>query len=963
LDPEDARRRRLLNIMLLAAATGALLVLVALLIAARVGLAGEQEEVRALGFGIALALFGVAAIYALNRYVLGELASTLFLLLMIALAAFSDEPRQVVDGRGLLVFTIPILAASVLLRPWASLVTAGLSGLTIIAVGLGVPGYFPNVPAILAFFVLASVSWLSARSLERALEDSRVSSEALRESEEQYRQLVDLAQGGIWVIDKDSCTTFVNPSMAKMLGYSADEMMGKHLFSFMDERGVEIATRNVERRKQGLAEQHDFEFLRKDGNRITVTMVTAPIIDKDGNYAGAIAGVIDITERVRAEEELRESEERFRALVENSSDIVVVLNSDGGIRYRIPSIEYPLGYELGGLVDKSSIELVHPDDLPAVMNALNDAIQNPGVAQHVECRIRHEDGSWRVVEAIGNNLLNNPAVEGIVITARDITERKRAEEELRESEEQFRSLVENAPDIIMTMDRDGTILFINRVVPGLSVDKVIGKNMHDYILPEHIDISMSALEKVFQMGEPETYEVSGTGPHGDIASYSTRIGPITRDGKVVAAIQITTDITERKRAEEELKESENKYRLIFEKAPIGVTHFDKNGVITSCNACLAEILGAPIEKIIGFNMKIGVKNIRAKAAIQQVLSGKIGYFEGEYVSVISGKSMVIKNMYSPLFSEDDSLLGGICITEDITERVRAEEELRIHRDHLEELVAERTAELDERVADVEKLNHAMTNLLRDLQAANRNLEETAGKLEAANEELEAFAYSVSHDLRPPLRHIDGFVQLLLQREGERLDPASSRYLNVIAQSSARMDQLIDDLLAFSRTGRAEMKTRRVELNELVREAQQELAPMLEGRPIAWEISPLPAVEADPSLLRQVWVNLLSNAYKFTAPRSKARIEIGVKKPGFLEKPGFSEVTIFIRDNGVGFDPQYTHKLFGVFQRLHREDEFEGTGIGLAIVRRIIHRHGGRVWAEGELDGGATFYFTLREAKG
>ena len=149
----------------------------------------------------------------------------------------------------------------------------------------------------------------------------------------------------------------------------------------------------------------------------------------------------EIAERVRAEEELRESEERFRALVENSSDIVVVLNSDGGIRYRTPSIEYPLGYELGGLVDKNSIELVHPDDLPAVMNALNDAIQNPGVAQHVECRIRHEDGSWRVVEAIGNNLLDNPAVEGIVITARDITERKRAEEELRKYREHLEEMV------------------------------------------------------------------------------------------------------------------------------------------------------------------------------------------------------------------------------------------------------------------------------------------------------------------------------------------------------------------------------------------------------------------------------------------------------------------------------------------------------------------------------------------
>ena len=184
-------------------------------------------------------------------------------------------------------------------------------------------------------------------------------------------------------------------------------------------------------------------------------------------------------------------------------------------------------------------------------------------------------------------------------------------------------------------------------------------------------------------------------------------------------------------------------------------------------------------------------------------------------------------------------------------------------------------------------------------------------------------------------------------------------LNVIAESADRMGWLIDDLLAFSRTGRAEMQVRQIELDELIQEVQQELAPEMEGRHITWEIGPLPSVQADPTLLRQVWVNLLSNAIKFTASRPKARIEIGTVQ----EKSVASEVTLFVRDNGVGFDPQYTHKLFGVFQRLHGKEEFEGTGIGLATVRRIVERHGGRVWAEGDLDRGATFYVTLRQARG
>lgn len=225
-------------------------------------------------------------------------------------------------------------------------------------------------------------------------------------------------------------------------------------------------------------------------------------------------------------------------------------------------------------------------------------------------------------------------------------------------------------------------------------------------------------------------------------------------------------------------------------------------------------------------------------------------------------------------------------------------------------------------------------------------------LQAANKELEAFSYSVSHDLRAPLRHIDGYASLLAKTAGATLTDKAQRYLQTISDSAKQMGQLIDDLLVFSRMGRQEMLHATVDLNQLVKTVIHDLRLDLQAKPISWTISPLPVVSADPAMLRQVYMNLISNAVKFTATRNEPKIEIGARD----DVPG--EVELFVRDNGVGFDMQYVNKLFGVFQRLHRNDEFEGTGIGLANVRRVIHRHGGRTWADGALDQGATFHFTL-----
>ena len=235
--------------------------------------------------------------------------------------------------------------------------------------------------------------------------------------------------------------------------------------------------------------------------------------------------------------------------------------------------------------------------------------------------------------------------------------------------------------------------------------------------------------------------------------------------------------------------------------------------------------------------------------------------------------------------------------------------------------------------------------------------ERTRQLEATNRELEAFSYSVSHDLRAPLRHIEGYVAMLTEDTAGKLSAEAQRYLKVIVEASQEMDALINDLLAFSRMDRAEMRETRVELDVLVQNGIRDLEMSTRERNIVWKVSPLPAATGDPALLKQVFANLLGNAVKFTHPKAQAVIEIGCAG----EEDG--RVVVFVRDNGVGFDMKYADKLFGVFQRLHRAEEFEGTGIGLANVRRILARHGGRVWGEAVPDQGATFYFTLKPAPG
>ncbi|MCW0481163.1 transporter substrate-binding domain-containing protein [Gaoshiqia sediminis] len=409
-----------------------------------------------------------------------------------------------------------------------------------------------------------------------------------------------------------------------------------------------------------------------------------------------------------------------------------------------------------------------------------------------------------------------------------------------------------------------------------------------------------------------------------------------------------------------LKEKEAEIRLLLNSTAEGIYGVDHSGNCTFMNQSALQALGyAGEQEVIGRNMHDlihhthpdGRKFHRDDCRVYQALHEGEGTHVDDEVFWRSDHTSFQVEYFSYPIRQGDDILGTVVTFWDITERKRAESELRALKDSLEEQVNERTAQLEEQIRKLNKSQQALLYMVEDLNEVTLELKEERRKLEQSNQELDAFSYSVSHDLRSPLRAINGYSEFLLEDYAEQLDEEGKRFLTVIRENANKMDRLITDMLNLSRISRTDVRVSAINMTKLAGSVFEEIATETEKRDFELVVEELPEVQGDYNLLKQVWQNLIANALKYSSKSVVRKIEIGANESD-------SEVVYFVKDHGAGFDPRYKDKLFGVFQRLHSDDDFAGTGVGLAIIQRIVHRHGGRVWAEGEVNQGATFWFAL-----
>ncbi len=651
-----------------------------------------------------------------------------------------------------------------------------------------------------------------AQRLGRITERKRAEEELIRLS-----NAVKMSTDSIVIGDLQANIIEVNEATLRMYGTDdKGDLIGKNSFDLIAPEDLEKAITSMkEVLDRGYAENKEYHIITKDGSRVLVEMNTATMKDMDGKPLGLVAVIRDITERKRAEEEKLQAITERAAVIDAMGDGLIIIGMDGEILSMNLAFERLSGYTAEEFAGKDAASLIPRFIKPEEQERLSDIFSASlkGVVPESETFTLLSRNGQEVPVFSTPSFISD--AEGkptaMIATFKDITDIKRAEEALRESEERFRSLVENAPYMIIITDREGKILFINYTTSGFSIEDTIGTSIYDYISVEYHDEVRRSINGVFESGEPAVYEITGAGPDGTISWYSTRLGPIKGDGHVIAVTLMVSDITERKRAEEELKR---------------------------------------------------------------------------------------------------------------------------HREHLEELVEERTKHLEEKSQELSELNVL-------LQEASHHKSE--------------FLSNVSHELRTPLTSIIGYTKLILDGVDGEIKEEQRKDLAIVYSSSQHLLQLMNDLLDISKleSGRVELWWQEFSVSDLLAEAVPPIQRLAEekGLTLAYDVGAgLDKLYADKDKVRQVLLNILWNAVKFTG---EGGIDLKVSESD-------TDFTFSVTDTGIGIREDDLERIFDSFQQVGPAQiaGYEGTGLGLAISKQFVEMHGGMIWANSELGKGSTFTFTI-----
>lgn len=680
-----------------------------------------------------------------------------------------------------------------------------------------------------------------------------------------------------------------------------------------------------------------------------------PVYNKEGHLVGVAEFGHDITKETIEKQEKEEKEANLNAVLESTEDAIWSVDKGGKILTVNSKFREEFKDTYGKELRRGSKILEMVPDVEAVKwgNAYKEAFKGRSIEFVESYKTRSGE---QYFEIRVNPVIQNNTITGAAVITRNITGKIEAEQ----YHKQAQLIIKESPVILFKWkgSEGWPVEYVSE-----NVKKILGYSAEDFISGK-VDYMKIVHKKDVKKLEDEVIEFSLKEKKDHyIHKYyrlKTKKGKyiwvqdstrVVRDSanKIKHYEGIIMDITEKILAEQKLKRSMERFYKIFEGSNQAMVILNNKGTITEINSAVSRITNLRRNHLEGKSAFILIKEFLKPKHVAIAVKTINALLKRELVEPFELEYNNRALRFHSFIKITD--LGHVVVFDDITEIRKSEKKLSEYYKNIEKSVNERTKELDKKNKSLEESQKALTFLLEDVNESRNELQKAVSKVKDANKELESFSYSVSHDLKAPLRAIDGFSQILLEDYSDKIDEDGQRYLNMVRENTQKMGQLIQDLLDFSRAGRLKLNINKINLNSLIAEILAEIREPEKNRKMEISISDLPDIESDKVLIGQVFSNLISNAIKFTKQRKIARIKIKC-----TEKPEHYE--FIIEDNGVGFNMKYAGKLFNVFQRLHTPDQFEGTGVGLAIVKRIIKRFNGKIWVNAEPEKGAKFYFIL-----